>query len=163
MSTKVYKGFRVETTDLRALAALVDAVRPVIKAGAQAVLDLFMERAGGTRAEAYGAWLTARATTVDKGVRHPAVDTQFDLLFIPREGHCLGICYTEHDAWFDAWLALPGVRAWSYWNNTDRDEDVPEAEWEARRASWESVGIPAMDGFTVDVMDPAGPFPRGAR
>lgn len=157
MSTKVYTGFRVETTDLVAIRALVEEVRPLVRQQAQNLLDAYMAR--GKR---FTDWLDERRDTVNKGFRNPLVDTQFDLLFIPLDGYSIGICYTEHHEWFETWLAREGVRSWAYWNNTDPDEDVSDEEWSARKRDWDSLGfhVPAMAGFTISVTNPMGPMPE---
>lgn len=163
MSTKIYTGFRIETTDLAEIRAMVDKVRPDIVLRAQGLLDDFMKHIQTKeKGKQFSVWLDMRRATVDKGLRNPLVDTQFDLLFIPLPGYCIGICYTEHSEWFDFWLAIPGVRDWSYWNNTDPDENVSAEEWASRKKDWDSLGfhVPAMEGFTISVMDPMGPFPK---
>lgn len=52
---------------------------------------------------------------------------------------------------FTAALALAGVEDYSYWNNSDRPDNVTEAEWDARKLYWNEV-IPGSWGMLRDTM-----------
>jgi hypothetical protein len=173
MSTKIYQGFMMWTTDIVTIKDRVDRVRPKIARLSHGLLDSFLSsaRQRGPKTDdplgPYGLWLDIRRKSVDVGIRNPCVDTQFDLTFIPvvldgsQPGRyiTLGICYTEHEAWFQEWLRIDGVKEYGYWDNTDKPDALSCVEWEERKRRWGQVNIPAMDGFTISVVDPGGPTP----
>lgn len=74
----------------------------------------------------------------------------------------LGIVYTQHTAWFEAWCAQAGVLEYGYWDNTDPPEDMSEEEWAAREQAWAfMLAEPvSMQGFAIEVVSPDGPWPK---
>lgn len=55
----------------------------------------------------------------------------------------------------DSFLRLEGVENFSYWNNTEGPEEIPEEEWEQRGEMWEKLlttGVPAKDAFTYTIL-----------
>ena len=90
-----------------------------------------------------------------KGVRNPLVDFEFQLSLMPYQGHVYGIIYTEQKEWSDIWMKRPGVVDYSYWNNSDRPDEISDQEWDNRGKVWSAIldghplGIPAMLGFTA--------------
>lgn len=164
MSTKIYRGFQVEVATLQEILRLVQAFRPEIVKRSQDLLDQFMARHNPSDpVSAWTAWRELRSKTVDQGIRLPLVDTEFSLTFFPDAGRFLGIAFTEHDAWFERWLAQPAVSEYRYWNNTDPPEGISDTEWTVRAKDWNRlVGTQqvCMAGFSIDVVSPQGPFPQ---
>jgi len=155
VSTRIYKGFVVEgTTDLRVLMDKVAAFRPWVTAEAERVERTFV---GFVDAEAPGTgqrlWWDRRAEVRRTGHRDPAVDTSFDLCFIPVEGKTLGIAFVERGAWFQEWLKQPGVAEYGYWNSSEQPDEISDAEWERRARDWEVIKpIPVSEqGFTIQL------------
>lgn len=166
MSTKIYHGFKVGTNDLSVVVSLVRTFRKdvwgpraleVYKNFTGKVIAGFSVQDDQSQFNAWKVWNEMRREIVRTGERHPAVDTDFSITLFPYEDHLLGIAYTEHDEWFTTFLKLPGIREYGYWNNTDPDERVSEAEWEQRRRAWDYVlgetGTPAKEGFSIDIHD----------
>lgn len=181
MSTKIYYGFRVATTDPKEIIELVQEYREnhwkkdshekkilflsSIVAGATDPDKKFMSEEFGYEMNAYSLaenmWHKMRYDLKKTGLRNHAVDTDFQIVVFPHQDSFLGIAYTESEKWFDQWLSMPGVSEYGYWNNTDPPNNVSDEEWEVRGMVWDevlgSLGIPSMVGFTIDIHDPYGP------
>lgn len=164
MSTKIYFGFQLSASSLQEVLDTVKAFRPWVLARSQTLLNDFIKTsAGGDVNEGWRRWDELRRTTVKQGMRMPLVDTEFSLTFFPDGDRFLGIAYTEHQHWFEQWLAQPGVSEYAYWNNTDRPRHVTEADWQLRKESWDRVlgaQIVCMAGFSIEVAPPQGPYPE---
>jgi len=176
MSTKIYYGVSIATSDLKEVLRLVrqyhdehwlkDAYE-VKKKFMQIVLSECKnpeekdEEGINKLSRAESLWWELRREIKKTGLRNTVVDTDFQLVVFPYEDKFLGIVYTERGEWFEKFLKMPGVSEYGYWDNTDPLEDVTEEEWEARREAWDTVlpgiGIPSMNGFTIDIHDPYGP------
>jgi hypothetical protein len=111
MSTKIYNGFSVSTDSAVCLMDLVNSFRPYVRAEGQKMLNQFLRKTGTTEDPFRGwtAWMELRAETVDKGIRAPGVDTDFQLVFFPDGDRFLGVAFTEHSRWFRHWLRQPSV------------------------------------------------------
>ncbi len=184
MSTKIYYGFRVQTSDPKEIIKLVkdyrkkywslDARKKKIEflhSIVSHITDpekLVMYGEFGYEMNAYtmaeNLWHKMRGEIKKTGYRNSMVDTDFQIVVFPHETVFLGIVYTESSKWFRKWLKMPGVSEYGYWNNTDPPDDVSEEEWENRGKVWNEVlgssGVPATSGFTIDIHDPYGPFER---
>lgn len=175
MSTKIYYGCRVHLDDSdllafqeRMAAAVGAAYEPLYL---RTVVALAFDIAAGAAPETFaeGAFTPAHtgiqplftaAELLDqahriveaKGIRHP-LDLQFEVVFL-RSGDptCpLAIPYTERAVLRDTFMALPEVEPWGYWDNTDRDDNVTDAEWDERRDVWARAvdgRAPAQRGLT---------------
>lgn len=167
MSAKIYQGFQVATDSCAQLLQIVENFRPWVLDQGQALLDRFAEamlkdNPEKTQLDVWNAWLELRHETLNEGLRLPALDTDFELVFFPDGDRFLGIAFVDHRTWFEEWLKQPGVSEYGYWDNTDPLEDVSPQEWAQRGESWERVlgyRIPSMVGFTISVADPNGPKP----
>ena len=162
MSTKIYQGFLVETDSAVELLSLVDRFRPYIHRQGRKLLDNFIRMCGGDEFNAWTKWMDIRRETVEKGIRAPRVDTQFQLVFFPDGKRFLGIAFTEHEQWFSQWLRQPLVQEYGYWDNTDKPENISELNWDARRNDWDRVvGCDPIctRGFAIDLHEVPGPLP----
>lgn len=74
---------------------------------------------------------------------------RFELSFgrDPQTGRFGVLRFADEAALIDAFDAIPEVEAYGYWNNTDRPDDVTEAEWVDRREFWERV----LPGYSTPV------------
>lgn len=169
MSTKIYNGFETSFGDLETLLDLVRSYRKnhwerfacelrdtfvaAVFAGCE-VQDAEAKR------KSYRIWWEMSEKAKRSNERCPALDTDFKLTIFPYDGRLLGIVYCEHDAWIKAWFKMPGIREYAYWNNTDKPKNVTKKAWAAREKAWNhvlpGVGIPAMEGFSIDISDPYG-------
>jgi len=169
MSTKIYNGFQTSFGDLETFLDLVHTFRDGYwKKGAIELREKFVAAAfagfpvqdAEAKRKAYSLWWDLSSKARTSTTRQPALDTDFKVTIFPDSGRFIGIAYTEHDKWFEAWLKLPGIREYGYWNNVDPPDHVTDEEWEARREVWDRVlpgcGIPAMEGFSIDVSDTFG-------
>lgn len=168
MSTRIYQGFRLKTASLSEVLSLVEGFRPWVVAQANERLDTFtanMAKEGANDLEAWRSWADRRQRVLRTGERDPFIDTDFSISLIPAGEHMLGIAYTEHSAWFKAWVALPGVEEFGYWDNADGPEDVPEGEWDARGRAWQVLkdGPVSMQSFSIELVNPSGPAPKAWR
>ncbi len=96
-----------------------------------------------------------------RGYRHPATDLEFLITLHAFEGRVYGLVRTERGAWFDEYLARPGVREYRYWDNVDRPKDATAGEWDERRRVWSGILRQARGGDAgrdVDCsVDPGAP------
>ncbi|CDQ10589.1 protein of unknown function [Acidithiobacillus ferrivorans] len=165
MSTKIYNGFSVATDSAACLMDLVNGFRPYVQAEGQKMLNQFLRKTGTTEDlfRGWSAWMELRSETVDKGIRAPGVDTDFQLVFFPDGNRFLGIAFTEHPRWFRHWLRQPSVSEYRYWNNTDQPSGISRKEWGRRAETWDRVlglDTPATRGFTITLHEIGGPFPQ---
>jgi hypothetical protein len=170
MGTKIYMGFRLGTDRFSEALKIINGFRPWVNGQAEALVDAFIEKAEATRtdpaADAFNLWLDLREKLV-RGKRHrvPAVDTDFSVTLIPAQDCVLGIAYTVHREWYDAWCRHPGVEEYSFFDTGDQPEELTEAEWAARSEAWSVVtrDVVCVQGFSIDLVDPAGPMPKKYR
>lgn len=166
MGTRIYMGFRLKTDSFSEALRIVNAFRPWVNTQAEAVIDAFMRKAEAAKtspdADSYDLWLDMREKLVrGKRRRVPGVDTDFSVTLLPVQRAVVGIAYTIHREWFAAWCSQPGVEEFSFFDTGDQPEDVSEAEWAARSSAWSVLtGEPVcVQGFSIDLVDPAGPLP----
>ena len=170
MSAKIYKGFRLNTDSFAEALRRVNAFRPWVNTQAEGVIDAFMKLAKDCNkppdADAYLLWLELQQKLLrEKKRRAPNIDTDFSVTLIPAAGVVLGVAYTEHQDWYEAWCRQPGVEEYAYWNNADQPQHVSDAEWAVRAQAWDVLsGDPVcVQGFSIDLVDPEGPLPKQFR
>lgn len=168
MSMCIYQGFLLKTDSLAEVSRIVEAFRPWVTSQAEHRYDQFMDNmvtSGKTETEAFALWRDFRDRVRKEGVRVPIVDTDFSISLIPVNGGLLGIVYTEHRAWYEAWCQQPGVEEFSYWDNADAPDEMAESEWQLREKAWAVLtGQPvAMQAFSIDLVSPNGPLPKAWR
>lgn len=75
------------------------------------------------------------------------------LHLLPYKGETYGIAWGPDDI-TSAFLTLPGVMDFAYWNNTDPPENISDEEWDARGRIWDIV-IPGIcaDGLLFKLFD----------
>ena len=87
--------------------------------------------------------------------RDPKYDLDFSVCFVMAGQECLALLYTQPSALTRAWEALPQVKEFGYWNNTDRPDSVSPKEWNRRKRLWDQalgeVGIPADVGVSFEL------------
>lgn len=170
MSTKIYYGFKT-TLSLRGILNTVREFRvkvwePAAQEQFNKYMGVYTATGKVTKGQAYIMWLDARAEMKRTSLRDTMVDTDFQIVLfpLPKKGF-LGMVFTEHGAWYEAWCQQKGFCQYGYWDNTDPDESCTESAWKKRRTLWNAVlldrgaAIPSMEGFTIDISDPFGPMP----
>lgn len=88
--------------------------------------------------------------------RDPGVDFSFDVSLMPFENDVYAIVYTDQSDWLNLWSQQTFVESFSYWDNSDKPDDINEKEWEQRSKIWDSIfsnkdlgSTPAMNGFNA--------------
>jgi len=71
------------------------------------------------------------------GMRDPSRDFTFSASFaLLPNGKVVGRYLTEHEEIDKAVLGISGVRSYSYFNSEDKPDEIPEPEWDERKADW---------------------------
>lgn len=91
MSTKIYKGFKIETDSFHEALQIVNAFRPVVEKKAEDVMEKFIENAKEAykgestnlidiKIECFDLWNNMREKIIkQKGLKAPHIDTDFTL------------------------------------------------------------------------------------
>lgn len=85
--------------------------------------------------------------------RDPEFDFGFDVTFIPADSKIFTLIYTEQPECIKLFESFPNVHLYSYYDNTDRPDNLSDEEWEERGNEWykalEPYEIPALQGFSI--------------
>lgn len=162
MSTKLHHGYRLaEGVDpfdfLATVRAHIDPVRDradarVLAERAVAIVDKaavhgLTTHAGDNLADlmktplasAYLAWEDEQAKLRETDRRHDPNRVELSFGRDPLTGRYGVLLFADEATLIAAFEAMPEVEAYGYWNNTDRPDEVTEAEWDERRAFWDRV------------------------
>ncbi len=82
-------------------------------------------------------------------------DFSCNLILIPRKDHILALLYSQRESAAVIFQGMEGVVDYSYWDNTDRPDELTDEEWDARRDEWgEAFGgwkmTPAEAGMSIE-------------
>lgn len=162
MSTTIYMGFSISARSAVSIMNTVKKFRPYVEIEGQKMFKAFLHKNGFLDDPFNGrkSWLDLRSQTVDKGIRAPELDTDFQLTFLRDKDRFLGIAFTEHEHWFRHWLLQPSVREYGYWNNSDRPSGISQKAWDRRAQTWDRVlglDAPSSRGFTITLHEIGGP------
>lgn len=94
MSTKIYQGFRIETTNLRKILGIVDVFRPKLMYLAEELYCSSIRNVmedGKTFSEAIGYWWERKRTLEEITLNDPVTNPYFSLTFVPSKRYTLGI------------------------------------------------------------------------
>lgn len=163
MSTKIYNAYLLEGHDLGSAAQLLQkfkmaTLRPMMeelkaKTLARRAVQLFDKATIGLDTEKGNyvsrAWREMRDEQKNAvaGVREPDVDFSCKLSLINHRSGVYVVMYSEQADFTCAWEKIPGVVDYSYWDNTDRPDDVSAKDWKKRQRVWDSI-------FKGDVRSP---------
>lgn len=167
MSTKIYNGFKLTTSDFAEIYELAEAWRALFieacqdkieKHAAQRIVRLIDMPAALAHERPDGAqkmieershssplskvWFDISdevRESMHKGTRAPLVDVDVRLHLFPFEGAVYGILHAEGSDFREKFFSQEQIEDFSYWNNTDRNEDVPEQEWSERDRVWDGI------------------------
>lgn len=82
---------------------------------------------------------------------------EYSLCFSTYKGTTYCIPYFFHQPILDVVFAHPKVTRFPYWDNSDKDETVTDAQWDKRKEVWNHIleisGVPAESMLTVKLMD----------
>lgn len=182
MSTKIYTGFKFKPgTTLDAAAKQLSAIQQSLAAMLRDQVDAYFVReqvrlldalilksqpgfadkielpvgllnANNIFLKVFNDFLDRTKDIERTSRRDPAVDFKFEVVLIPVDDMVCGIYYTENRAAAELFMKSEGIEDFTFWNNTDRPDEVTKETWENRRAVWCKVfndnPVPAEMGFT---------------
>lgn len=174
MSTKIYEAYRAKPeTDIwslvrdirmRAQAPINQCLRNLYEAIAVDV-DTSTERYSKALAHAKDerlARLTVAQDIITREYKAQAGSAQRNLFHLDvsvairgYEGRLYLIPHYDYTmSGALAFLAeMPQLDGYAYWNNTDRDEDVSEAEWDERRRTWNAIDRIWQDVLVLQLVE----------
>ena len=169
MSTKIFTGFKFNTTDFFEVREILASYREEVSEIVEEKMSSFLiirsvemfdhNMVEGNEngkdsfyTKAYFELLDRQREIKKTDVRDPAVDFEVSVVVLPFNGEFYGICYAESDKFYNLLLKDKRVSEFSYWNNTDRPKKITKKEWDARAKIWDGIfeknSIPAEAGFT---------------
>ena len=183
MSTKIYNGYRIASTDGARPDpfAVIGDLRPRLtethrRAGAELLADLAARIHNDGEASdsppIVDAWMQLNKLTkelADSPYRNGGMDLDFSVSFHtdPADATVLyAMLFTEREDYRETWEATPGVEPWPYWNNCDQPDDVTDEEWDVRRDTWDRVigwDPPALRGLHWTPVEAMGRVPMPHR
>jgi hypothetical protein len=172
VSIKVYDGHRLKLTTPTTLVEFFVAVRDSVSAEfedqrdrllAEVAIEALDDR-NRMQHQACVKWsgrtpldLAERVIqSAHQSARRSIYDLNFSLVILPDASdrdHVL-VRYLYDFGRYDQVVTdlverIDGLEPFPYWNNTDRPDELTEAEWEARRISWSSFGNQSMNATTL--------------
>lgn len=165
MSTKIPYGLRISSSHYDDVFDFADQVRVAtnavfLPAAAEYVADVAirnmdLHRTGDTPAASHSPLDAVRVAMTDKTMYRDRLGGPLRVYPLP-DGDFLGYLMGGNAQYLEALLAMPGVTEYGYWNNTDCYPDgVTEADWEVRKATWESAltsGYFSRHGIAIDLL-----------
>jgi len=167
MSTKIYNGYKININSFYELRNFYEKISPILeqqqlqeigKRGAQIACIITDFAQFGLEYSSYFVKNKQNKTFTDQlyylidefleeqynnilktDIRNPQYDFSIRIAFIPLENKILSLFYSEYNAFEKHWLKFDEVEYYGYWNNTDRDEDCTEEEWNQRYLDWEKA------------------------
>lgn len=83
-------------------------------------------------------------------------DFDMNIYIFPIKRKLLGMYFIENEVLKDAFLNLPEISDYAYWNNTDRPDNISSDSWNRRRSNWDEaltgLGIPSECGFKFELL-----------
>ncbi len=169
MSTKIYTGIRFSTDNLNDVVNILQQFRSsleylihdktltyLIKS---AILKMDKDALSEQQTNKNNYFSDSFIELMDKQhnisinkKRHPDVDFKTSVTIFPHNGTFYGMVFTEQNEFYNLLLQYPIVEEYSYWNNTDKPNNITEDEWLMREDIWndifKDVSIPEQAGFT---------------
>lgn len=107
--------------------------------------------------------VVGRFNHIEKSMhRDPIYDFGISLTLFPYNHSIYYIMlFTEQQYLLDLFKSYKDVEYYGYWDNTDGPDELSYQAWEARGSRWDKVlsqGIPARDGYTIDLIKDAFDF-----
>jgi hypothetical protein len=174
MSTKIYNGARVLGHTLESFLVEVHRMRPVFREAAQSCMrqavvniassdfdrqTLGLDETAPPRSYIGAAYIELMDRQFEcqrTGQRNPFIDHQSEVVVIPVEGQLLAIPYIDNPILRRLLVSQPWWQEFGYWDNTDEEEGVSEADWKERERLWSLAlpdGLPpAQAGYTVTIL-----------
>lgn len=166
MSTKIYHGYKYtkpnnKTINLFELSDQIkETLEPVVYNKQLDTTRKLKELHNNPNKTFMMSMLDIYKEVSNSNYRSPTLDykTSIVLLNDPETNTktVLLLLYTEHKEVHEALKTIPGIKHYPYWDNTDKDKNVTQEEWEERRKTWErTVGndAPAHKGLNLELED----------
>jgi len=135
MSTKIYNGFRIDTTTFEnpflAIAQLVEGFKPEAYAWSVEACAQLIKKVG------HNAVMAAQDEIKNTQRRMPGFDFSCFLSFVPFRDYVLGIIFTERPELRKMWMDQACVEKFPYWNNTDPPDGISDEDWCRRGELWD--------------------------
>ena len=96
---------------------------------------------------------------IHSATRSPGYDFEFSVALLPSAHGTLALVFTECSELFDAFGKSELVAPYPYWNSHDRPDDLTDAEWDERGATWGAAlgrGVPCLSGPCVELSHASG-------
>lgn len=94
--------------------------------------------------------------------RDPEIDLSFTVSILPVQRKICYIISTEQQEFRELWESMPEISEYEYYDNAARPEHISSRDWKQRKKDWEEalkyMGVPSMNGFTIDAVYAASPF-----
>ena len=179
MSTKIYDGFVIENKTLEQLHKQIMVYRQEVIALTQQELSEYIGglvayhldeiTMGIKKDKSKHSILSGKnvfmkdqeADCRAKGMRSHLYDFSCEISLIPLKANkILGIIYTKRESFKDLWFNKSFVKEYSYWNNTDKPDEITGKEWAQRDRVWGRAlcGTPAMSGYNATCNNEYLPF-----
>lgn len=168
MSTKIYTGFALPSLTTKSAMSVLGSLRPAIQALVdQKHRKLLAERvveyvdgyvlarylkevlapAVAERAEKMAYFECTKRLQEEQekcrggARREPLIDcdVELGLYMLPKSGKIVGIAYEERVGALEHLLTVPGIAEFTYFNNTDRPDELSAREWSRRARIWKQV------------------------
>lgn len=157
MSTKIYNGYKISAMTMRELQDRLELIRPKVLEARNELIRSFYTK------DSY--WenrlkLQERANKVKTTLYHdPLVDYSFEITFLtsPDSQDIFALVYCEHEPMRQVWIDDFNAQYYGYWNSSDPEEGISEADWKARGKEWDrALGMdsrPSGRGLTFTMVD----------
>lgn len=103
----------------------------------------------------YISFKNERKLSLEHNLSGSVTDLDCEVVYIPLENKTLALFFSHNEDHLEIWENQDGVEFYGYWNNTDKDEECSDAEWEQRRIDWDEalpgLGIPSEAGFSFSL------------
>lgn len=177
MSTKIYNGRIIRAPIGKAYDLLIKRKPEAVQIGRNLELAFMANsaaekidkaRVDGEESDSplFHAWteMSDRVREIKKTQRRdPAVDFECELWLFPYKEQVLAILNTESrelQQWFDG---LSFVEDYSYWDNSDPDENIDKKVWKQRERDWNKVlpgaGVPLDRCMVFSIYGGGAPYP----
>lgn len=138
LGLNVRNGFVMPDTSMEVACELAETFGPYIRERAQGILAGFLA-ANRENPNAYAIWVTEQQNLQLSGRGNPLFNTGFALVLVPDGSRVMGVALTEQACWTEAWVGLPGILEYGYWETGPRPETVCKERWDVRRKDWARV------------------------
>lgn len=168
MSTKVYNAFKIDTNDIYEVQNILKGHHATVKEiSKDKIIDFLIKSAvedfdkdhinkkdtDKNYISIANQEMQERQREIQKTrSRDPEVDFDAEIAIFPLEGKFYGIYYSEQDEFYEDLLKQPNISEFSYYNNTDKPDNISEKDWQERERIWDIIfdgnGLPCEVGFT---------------